>query len=323
MPSGSASSTASYRGLVVPRVGIDPILGTATAALPGRSRRFLLSSSRAVGLVFAVGSNAALLFQGQGGPTDGFGIAVSPRTRHLVTTGLYRYTRNPMVFGTNLVYLAIVVHLGSVSGLVVLALFVSVLIPYLRWAEERRLLADFRRGVSALPPAHAAALSGVSKIGRRGRRGVGRSSDCQGFGGDNGEPERHDGGRFRRPHLCGGVKRMRNPESRPKTAEIPRHGPFCRAQQPPWRLRRERVVVWRPSLTCSWAAPANHARRRVLEDHWSRGRERTTPSGPNAEPRRSGDIAARALPASRAHAVRVRIGHRRMRARRRWLESAG
>jgi protein-S-isoprenylcysteine O-methyltransferase Ste14 len=122
--------------------GLDPILGTATSAIPG-PRAVLALALCAVGLVFAMGSNAALLFQGQGGPTDGFGIAVSPRTRILVTSGLYRYTRNPMVFGTNLVYLSIVVHLGSVSGLVVLALFISVLIPYLRWAEERRLLADF------------------------------------------------------------------------------------------------------------------------------------------------------------------------------------
>jgi protein-S-isoprenylcysteine O-methyltransferase Ste14 len=122
--------------------GLDPILGTATTALPG-PRAALALALCAVGLVFAVGSNAALLFQGHGGPTDGFGISVSPRTRILVTSGLYRCTRNPMVFGTNLVYLAIVVYLGSASGLVVLALFISILIPYLRWAEERRLLADF------------------------------------------------------------------------------------------------------------------------------------------------------------------------------------
>ena len=127
---------------------LDPILGTATAGLPS-PRTALALVLAAVGFVFSLGSNASLLFVGRGGPTDGFGVAVSPRTRNLVTTGLYRYTRNPMVFGTNLVYLALVVYLGSLSGLLALALFVAALVPYLRWTEERRLQTDFGEGYLA------------------------------------------------------------------------------------------------------------------------------------------------------------------------------
>jgi protein-S-isoprenylcysteine O-methyltransferase Ste14 len=121
---------------------VDPRLGTGVTACAA-TRLGLALVLAAVGLVFALGSNVALLFVGHGGPADGFGVAVSPRTRRLVTTGLYRVTRNPMVFGMNLLYLALVLYLGSVSGLVALSLFVTALRPYLRWAEERRLLKDF------------------------------------------------------------------------------------------------------------------------------------------------------------------------------------
>jgi protein-S-isoprenylcysteine O-methyltransferase Ste14 len=129
-------------GLVALSRGIDSSFGTAINALP-ELRFFLALLLVGIGGVYTAGSNAALLFQGRGGPTDGFGIATSPRTRALVTTGLYSQTRNPMVFGTHLIYLAIVVQLGSLGGLIVLAALVSLFIPYLRWAEEARLLADF------------------------------------------------------------------------------------------------------------------------------------------------------------------------------------
>lgn len=121
---------------------VDPELGTAVAALP-TTRTAIALVFAAVGLAFAASSNVWLVLVGRGGPADGFGVAVSPRTRHLVTTGPYRFTRNPMVFGMNLVYLALVVYLGSPTGLVALVLFVAALIPYLRWAEEERLLEDF------------------------------------------------------------------------------------------------------------------------------------------------------------------------------------
>ncbi len=121
---------------------VDPGLGTAVTALPAL-RLGLAFALAFIGLFFALGSNVALLFVGRGGAADGCGVAISPRTRHLVTTGLYRFTRNPMVLGMSLLYLALVVYLGSGTGLVAWSLFLAGLVPYLRWAEERRLLKDF------------------------------------------------------------------------------------------------------------------------------------------------------------------------------------
>jgi protein-S-isoprenylcysteine O-methyltransferase Ste14 len=96
-----------------------------------------------VGLVFAFWSNAALLIRGKGGPTDAFNVAISPRTQHLVVTGPYRYTRNPMVFGAFSIYFALALYWNSQSALLVLAAFFIGVHFYLRATEEKRLLRDF------------------------------------------------------------------------------------------------------------------------------------------------------------------------------------
>ncbi len=96
-----------------------------------------------VGAYFAAWSNIALARIGKGGPTDGFGVAVSPRTRHLVMVGPYRYTRNPMAFGTYTCYVSFAVWLGSAAALLFLALMLFIIVPYLHRSEERRLKADF------------------------------------------------------------------------------------------------------------------------------------------------------------------------------------
>jgi protein-S-isoprenylcysteine O-methyltransferase Ste14 len=96
-----------------------------------------------MGLFFALWSNLALLFQGQGGPTDLFNVAISPRTRHLVVTGPYRFTRNPMVFGMFSFYVALAVYWNSLPALGMLAAFLALITLYLKWFEEKRLLQDF------------------------------------------------------------------------------------------------------------------------------------------------------------------------------------
>jgi len=95
------------------------------------------------GLVFALWSHAALLFKGQGGPTDLFNIAITPRTKHLVVTGPYRYTRNPMVFGVNSCYAALAIYWNSLLALGIWAVWVSLVVFYLKSVEEKRLLQDF------------------------------------------------------------------------------------------------------------------------------------------------------------------------------------
>jgi protein-S-isoprenylcysteine O-methyltransferase Ste14 len=96
-----------------------------------------------LGLLFVLWSNIFLVVRGRGGPTDGFGVVISPRTEKLVVTGPYRYTRNPMVFGAFSAYLSMVLFLGSLGGLAVLALFLPLFVFYLKRVEEERLVRDF------------------------------------------------------------------------------------------------------------------------------------------------------------------------------------
>ncbi len=96
-----------------------------------------------VGAYFMLWSNIFLFKIGKGGPADGFGISVSPQTKKLVTTGPYRYSRNPMVFGAISLYISIVVFLNSIIGLCCLLIFLLFGIIYLKLSEEKRLLNDF------------------------------------------------------------------------------------------------------------------------------------------------------------------------------------
>ena len=111
------------------------------------------------GIVFALWSNAALLFIGKGGPTDGFGVVISPRTQHLVVRGPYRFTRNPMVFGALSCYFAFGVYLDSAAVSIALLLFIPLIVVYLKHTEEKRLERDFgdeyrayRKSVSMILP---------------------------------------------------------------------------------------------------------------------------------------------------------------------------
>jgi protein-S-isoprenylcysteine O-methyltransferase Ste14 len=112
-----------------------------------------------VGLLFVLWSNVSLVTRGRGGPTDGFGVAISPRTEKLVVSGPYQYSRNPMVFGVLSAYFSISLLLGSSGGLAVLAVLSPLFVFYLRRVEEPRLLIDFgeeyeeyRRNVSMIIP---------------------------------------------------------------------------------------------------------------------------------------------------------------------------
>lgn len=98
-----------------------------------------------VGVFFAVWSNISLLIIGKGGPADVFNYAISPRTRKLVITGPYKYTRNPMVFGMLSVYLSISIFYFSLTCFLFLVFFIPFVVLYLKRTEERRLFKDFGR----------------------------------------------------------------------------------------------------------------------------------------------------------------------------------
>ncbi|WP_321416956.1 isoprenylcysteine carboxylmethyltransferase family protein [uncultured Desulfobacter sp.] len=95
------------------------------------------------GSVFAIWSNIDLLIIGKGGPADLFNKEISPRSKKLVTTGPYKFTRNPMVFGMNALYFAFAFFLNSFSALVFCIFLLSMVIIYLKYTEEKRLEKDF------------------------------------------------------------------------------------------------------------------------------------------------------------------------------------
>lgn len=96
-----------------------------------------------IGIWFAIWSNIFLFIRGKGGPADAFGISISPRTKKLVTSGPYRYSRNPMVFGAFSIYISVAVFLNSIIDLIFLFVFLFIGIVYLKLSEEKRLLKDF------------------------------------------------------------------------------------------------------------------------------------------------------------------------------------
>lgn len=95
------------------------------------------------GAIFVIWSNIFLLLKGKGGPADIAGISISPQTKKLVVEGPYKYTRNPMVFGANSVYISIAIYLNSLGCLIVLIIFFLIIVKYVVATEEKRLLNDF------------------------------------------------------------------------------------------------------------------------------------------------------------------------------------
>ncbi len=96
-----------------------------------------------VGIIFVLWSNAALFFIGKGGPTDGLGVTISPRTKHLVISGPYRYTRNPMIFGAVCCYIAWGLLLNSPLVVALVVMLIPAILFYLSKTEEKRLREDF------------------------------------------------------------------------------------------------------------------------------------------------------------------------------------
>ena len=79
---------------------------------------------------------------GKGNPFDAMGHEVAPRTRHLMTEGPYKVSRNPMLSGTYLYYIGVLITLWNGWSLLVF-IIVAGLMPLQVRSEERRLEADF------------------------------------------------------------------------------------------------------------------------------------------------------------------------------------
>lgn len=68
---------------------------------------------------------------------------VPESTSQVVTTGVYRYTRNPMYVGFGFFLLAAVLFLGSLASLLVVPIYVVYMTRFQIKPEERVLLAKF------------------------------------------------------------------------------------------------------------------------------------------------------------------------------------
>ena len=71
------------------------------------------------GLSLSIWSIVYMKRVGKGNPFDAMGHEVAPRTRHLMTEGPYRHSRNPMLSGTYLYYLGVLVALWRWPALLV------------------------------------------------------------------------------------------------------------------------------------------------------------------------------------------------------------
>jgi protein-S-isoprenylcysteine O-methyltransferase Ste14 len=96
-----------------------------------------------IGLIYGIWSVIIQGTIGQGGPLEIGNIEISPKTKNLVVSGPYKYTRNPMLFGTSLIYLAFALFINSITSVVLVsAIFVFMLTVVVKM-EEKRLLKDF------------------------------------------------------------------------------------------------------------------------------------------------------------------------------------
>jgi len=95
------------------------------------------------GLIYGIWSVIIQNTIGEGGPVEIGNIEISPKTKNLVVSGPYKYTRNPMLFGAFLIYLAFALFINSITSLIIVcAIFVFMLNVVVKM-EEKRLLKDF------------------------------------------------------------------------------------------------------------------------------------------------------------------------------------
>ena len=95
-----------------------------------------------LGLSLSVWSIVYMRRKGDGNPMDAFGHEVAPRTKHLMTEGPYRLSRNPMLTGSFVYYAGVCVCLWKWPALLVFAGFIAIMMIQV-FSEEKRLRRDF------------------------------------------------------------------------------------------------------------------------------------------------------------------------------------
>lgn len=95
-----------------------------------------------LGLSLSVWSIVYMRRKGDGNPMDAFGHEVAPRTKHLMTEGPYRLSRNPMLSGSFIYYAGVCIWLWTWQALLVFVAFIAVMMLQVL-SEEKRLRRDF------------------------------------------------------------------------------------------------------------------------------------------------------------------------------------
>lgn len=110
---------------------------------PTETLRLVIGAILAIdGLAISVWSIVYMRYKGNGNPMDAFGHEVAPRTKHLMTDGPYRLSRNPMLTGTFVYLIGICTWLWTWQALAVFIIFVLIMLVQVR-TEESRLRRDF------------------------------------------------------------------------------------------------------------------------------------------------------------------------------------
>lgn len=111
--------------------------------IPTDMLRLVIGAILAIdGLAISVWSIVYMRYKGNGNPMDAFGHEVAPRTKHLMTDGPYRLSRNPMLTGTFVYLIGICTWLWTWQALAVFIIFVVIMLVQVR-TEEIRLRRDF------------------------------------------------------------------------------------------------------------------------------------------------------------------------------------
>ena len=105
-------------------------------------RLYLAALIAIAGLALSIWSIVYMKRVGKGNPFDAMGHEVAPRTRHLMTEGPYKMSRNPMLSGTYLYYIGVLIALWNGWALLVFVIVASLMTLQVR-SEEKRLEADF------------------------------------------------------------------------------------------------------------------------------------------------------------------------------------
>lgn len=116
--------------------GMPPVahIGVTRATITGL---FIIS-----GLALSIWAIIHMRRKGDGNPMDAFNHEVAPRTKHLMTDGPYRISRNPMLTGIFLYLIGYCVWLWTWAVAAVFVAFVAIMLLQVR-SEEKRLRRDF------------------------------------------------------------------------------------------------------------------------------------------------------------------------------------